>query len=66
MNLVLAICRRYHSIHNYVLYILRLYVWHVEYEMLHCLCSGLVELIVIVEAQCINDRNYSNSITINK
>jgi len=33
--------------------------------MLHCLCSGLVELIVIVQAQRINNRKYSNSYAIN-
>jgi len=35
------------------------------YGMLHCLCSGLVELIVNVQAQHINNRKYSNSYTIN-
>lgn len=33
--------------------------------MLHCLCSGLVELIVFVQAQHINNRKYRNSYTIN-
>ena len=61
-------CLRSHSIYNYVLYILRLYVWHVNfcYGMSHCFCSGLVELIVIiVQAQHINNRKHSNSNTIN-
>jgi len=31
------------------------------YEMLHCLFSGLVELIVIVQAEHIDNRKYSNS-----
>ena len=55
------------SIYNNVLYILSLYVWRVNfcYGMSHCLCSGLVELIVIVQAQHINNRKYSNSHTIN-
>jgi len=44
---------------------LRLYVWHVNcYGMLHCLCSGLVELIVVVQSQHINIRKYSNSYAI--
>jgi hypothetical protein len=34
-------------------------------ECLHYLCSGLVELIVIVQAQHINNRKYINSCTIN-
>jgi hypothetical protein len=33
--------------------------------MLHCLCSGLVEVILIVQAQHINNRKYTNSYTIN-
>jgi hypothetical protein len=33
------------------------------YEMSHCLYSELVELIVIVQAQHINNRKYSNSYT---
>ena len=48
-----------------VLCMLRLYVWHVNcYGMLHCLCSGLVELIVVVQSQHINIRKYSNSYAI--
>jgi len=35
------------------------------YGLLHCLCSGLVKLIVIVQAQHINSRKYSNSYTAN-
>ena len=64
---VLAICLRSPSVSNYVLYILSLYVWHVNccYEMSHCLCIGLVKLIVIVQAQHINNTKYSNSYTIN-
>ena len=64
---VLAICLRSPSIYNCVPYILTLYVWHVNfcYGMSHCLCSGLVILIVIVQAQHINNRKYSNSYTIN-
>jgi len=54
------------SIYSFVLYILSLYIWHVNfYRMLHCLCSGLVELIVFVQAQHINNRKYRNSYTIN-
>ena len=56
------------SLHyNYVLYILSLYLWHVAfcYGMLHCLGSELVKLIVIVQAQHINNRKYNNSYTIN-
>jgi hypothetical protein len=55
------------SIYNYVPYILSLYVWHVNfcYGMSHCLCSELVKLIVVVHAQHINNRKYSNSYTIN-
>jgi len=33
--------------------------------MSHCLCSGLVELIVIVQAQHINNKKYSIFNTIN-
>jgi hypothetical protein len=35
------------------------------YDMSRCLCSGLVELIVIVQAHHIKNREYSNSYTIN-
>ena len=34
-------------------------------RMLHYLCSGVVELIATVQTQRINDREYSNSYTIN-
>jgi len=63
---MLAICLRSPSIYNYVLYILILYVWHVNfcYGMSHCLCSGLVKLTVILQAQHIN-RKYNNTYTIN-
>jgi len=45
---------------------LRLYVWHVNCcGMSHYLCSGPVELIVIVQAHHINNRKYGNSYTIN-
>jgi len=66
---MLAVCLRSPSIYvyNYVLYILSLYEWHVNfcYGMSHCLCSGLLKLIVIVKAQHINNMKYSNSYTIN-
>jgi len=44
-----------------------MYVWHVNfcYGMSHCLYSRFVELIVIVQAQHINNRKYSNSYRIN-
>jgi hypothetical protein len=35
------------------------------YGMLHCLCSGLVEVFVITQAQHINNRKYTDSDTIN-
>jgi hypothetical protein len=56
-----------HSIYKYVLYILRLYVWHVNYcyGMSHCLWNGLVELIVLLQAQHISNRKYGYSCTIN-
>jgi hypothetical protein len=43
-------CLRSPSIYKYVLYVLSLYVWHVNFcrGMLHCLCSGLVEIILIM------------------
>jgi hypothetical protein len=55
---MLAVCLRSASIYNHVLYMLSLYVRHVNfcYGMLHCLCSGLVEVILIVQAQHINNR----------
>jgi uncharacterized membrane protein len=64
---MLAICLKSYSIYKYVLYILKLYVWHVNcsYGMLHYLYSGLVELTVTVQAQHINNRKYSNFYTIN-
>jgi hypothetical protein len=64
---MLAICQRSSSVYNYVLYILSFYVRQVNfcYGMLDCLCSVLVEVIVIVQAQHINKRKYSNSYTIN-
>jgi hypothetical protein len=44
-----------------------LYVWRVNfcYGMLHCLCSGLVEVVLIIQAQHINNKQYTNSYTIN-
>ena len=61
------LCLRSHSIYNYVVYIFKLYVWHLNfcYGIVQCLCSGLVELIVNVQAQQISNRKYSNSYTIN-
>ena len=49
------------------LYRLRLYVWHVNccYGKCNCLRNGLVELIVLVQAQHINNRKYSISYAIN-
>jgi len=49
---MLGMCMGF-SIYNYVLYILSLYVRHVNfcYGMLHCLCSSLVKLIVTVQPQ---------------
>jgi hypothetical protein len=43
------------------------FVWHVNvcYGMLHCLCSGLVEVILTVQGQHKNSRKYTNSYTIN-
>jgi hypothetical protein len=63
---MLAICLR-SSIYNYVLYMLSLFVRHVNfcYGMSHCLFSGLVEVIWIVQTQHINNREYTNSYTIN-
>jgi hypothetical protein len=60
---MLAISLRSPFMYIYVLYILFLYVWHVNccYGMLYCVCSGLVELIVIVQAQHINNRKYRDS-----
>jgi hypothetical protein len=54
---MLAICLRSHFIYNFVLYILKFNVWHVNccYGMSDCLCSGLVELIVILQTQHINN-----------
>jgi len=45
---------------------LSLYVRHVNfcYGMSHCLFSGHVKLIVIVQTQHINNRKYINSCTI--
>jgi len=52
LHFMLAICMLSHSIYNYVVYIIRLYVWHVNccYGISHCLYSGLVKLIVTVQA----------------
>jgi hypothetical protein len=49
-------------IYSCLMYILRLYVWSVIccFAMLCCQFSGLVELIVIVQAQHINNKKYSN------
>jgi hypothetical protein len=60
-------CSQLGYTYTYILYILILYVWHVIfcYGMLHCLCSRLVKLIVIVQAQHINSGKYSNSYTKN-
>jgi hypothetical protein len=44
----------------------KFYVRHVKfcYAVLHCLCSELVDVIVIVQAQHINKRKYTNSYAI--
>jgi hypothetical protein len=64
---VLAICLRSPSIYNCVLYMLSFCVWNVNFchEVLHRLCSGLVEVILIAHAQHINNWKYTNSYTIN-
>jgi uncharacterized membrane protein len=64
---MLTICLKSLSVYNYVLYMLSLYIWHVNfcYGMSHCLCSGLVEIILTVQAQHINNRKYTNSYTLN-
>jgi hypothetical protein len=42
------------------------YGWHMNfcYGMSHCLCSGLMEVIVVAQAQHINSRKYTSSYTI--
>jgi hypothetical protein len=43
-----------------------LYVEHMNcYGMWHCLCSGLVEVILILQVQHINNRKYTVSYIIN-